>query len=71
MMLSDYLKDKMADLPCYQLDILCTFMRNFSGREVADAFRALTTRMLTDLMHSKSFAPVLSSAFDNDNSKIR
>ena len=71
-MLSEYLKDKKADIPDYQIDILCTFMRNYSGREVANAFKALTTRMFTELMNSKSFAPVSSapSHYGNGNSPI-
>ena len=57
-MLKDYLSGKRGDVANYQVDLLCTFMQNCSGREVADALRELNMKMLTDLMDSDSFVPV-------------
>ena len=57
-MLINYLAGKRADVAEYQIDLLSTFMLNYSEREVAGALRELTTRMFTDLMSSSSFVPV-------------
>ena len=57
-MLSGYLNGKRAKVAQYEIDLLCTFMENYSGREVAAAFKELNMKMLSDLMESSSFIPV-------------
>ncbi|KAL8783970.1 MAG: hypothetical protein Q9195_009225 [Heterodermia aff. obscurata] len=57
-MLANYLKGKREDIPGYQLDLLCTFMQNYSGRDVTNALMGLHMKMFTDLMATTSFIPV-------------
>ena len=57
-MLADYLNGKGAEVAQYDIDLFCTFMDNYSGKEVVEPMRELNMKMFADLMNANSFVQV-------------
>ena len=63
------LEGKRTRIDEADIDILCHWLFNYSGRDITDALRALHMNMLRELMASRAFVPVEIDGQVSDSAK--